>query len=178
MITWHGDPLGVDCLDPGDAAEGGVREEVKGLSMDANGLSLDIAFGLEDKHTDYRPPPLRYGWPYHVGLRPVYLGGVILPIESAVARYEKNFVSGSAFPNRSEYQGRRFLRHERIEAPALTVPEAMAKGLPKEIEDQRQRSGCDQQWRKLYPEDLGGRTAQSKRTERDRAHPVSADHAA
>jgi hypothetical protein len=136
IITWHGDPLGVDCPDPGDAAEGGVREEVKGLSMDANGLSLDISFGLEDKHTDYRPPSLRYGWPYHVGLRPVYLGGVILPIESAVARYEKNFVNGSAFPNRSEHQGRRFLRHERIEAPALTVPEVMAKGLPKEIADE------------------------------------------
>jgi hypothetical protein len=124
MVAWHGDPLGVDCLDP--HGSGGVVEEKTGMSISASGLLLDVAYGLEDTAEDYRPPSLRYGWPYHLGLRPVYLGGVILPIESAVPRYEKNFGTGSALPSRTEKHGRRFLRHERVEAPPLTVPEGIA----------------------------------------------------
>jgi hypothetical protein len=140
MVTWHGDPLGVDCLDPGGSTDddgstkgsdstrvAGPRRETVGMSIPANALPLDISFGLEDCDEAYRPPPLRYGWPYHLGLRPVYLGGVILPIESAVPRYEQNFGNGSALPNRDEFGGRRFLRHERIEAPALTVPKRIAQ---------------------------------------------------
>ncbi len=123
MVAWHGDPLGVDCLDPRGSS--GIQEEKKGMSMPARGLLLDISYDLEDSAEDYRPPSLRYGWPYHFGLRPVYLGGVILPIESAVSRYECNFGTGSALPASSEKHGRRFLRHERIEAAALTVPEGI-----------------------------------------------------
>jgi hypothetical protein len=126
MVAWHGDPLGVDCLDPHGLDSSGVKEEeTGGMSMPASGLLLDISYGLEDSAEDYRPPALRYGWPYHLGLRPVYLGGVILPIESAVPRYEMNFGTGSGLPSRTEKHGRRFLRHERIEAPPLTVPEGI-----------------------------------------------------
>jgi hypothetical protein len=149
MVTWHGDPLGVDCLDPGGSTDddastkgaasirpAGPRRETVGMSIPASALPLDISFGLEDCEEAYRPPPLRYGWPYHLGLRPVYLGGVILPIESAVPRYEQNFGNGSAFPNRDEFEGRRFLRHERIEAPALTVPKAIAQAFLDSITDE------------------------------------------
>jgi hypothetical protein len=133
MIAWHGDPLGVDCLDPHGSPE--VTEEYKGqdqvyvgLSMPATGLPLEVHYDLEERDLAdaYRPPPLRYGWPYHLGLRPVYLGGVILPLELAIPRYELNFGTGSSLPSPAQHVGRRFLRHERIEAPLLTVPADIA----------------------------------------------------
>jgi hypothetical protein len=131
MIAWHGDPLGLDCLDAHSSPE--VKEEYNGqdyagLSMPATGLPLEVHYDLEDRDIAdaYRPPPLRYGWPYHLGLRPVYLGGVVLPLELAIPRYELNFGTGSSLPSPAQHVGRRFLRHERIEAPLLTVPAGLA----------------------------------------------------
>jgi hypothetical protein len=131
MIAWHGDPLGVDCLDPHGSSA--VKVEDFGLSMPATALPLEIRYELENRDIAeaYRPPPLRYGWPYHLGLRPVYLGGVILPLELAIPRYELNFGTGSSLPSPAQQVGRRFLRHERIEAPLLTVPASIADAVNK-----------------------------------------------
>jgi len=132
MIAWHGDPLGVDCIDPCGSIDphgsSEVSEEQPGLSIPATGLPLEIRYGLaqSDDVEAYRPPPLRYGWPYHLGLRPVYLGGVILPLQLAIPRYELNFGTGSSLPIPAEQVGRRFLRHERVEAPVLTLPHGIA----------------------------------------------------
>ncbi|MGI3902906.1 MAG: hypothetical protein ACRYGP_33410 [Janthinobacterium lividum] len=127
MVAWHGDPLGVDCLDPQDTP--GVKTEPNGLSIPSDHLALDVRYGLESSAEAYKPPPLRFGWPYTVGLRPVYLGGVILPLELAIPRYENNFGSGCALPRVRDHIGRRHLRHERIEAPALTIPAGLADAI-------------------------------------------------
>src|SRR5262249_45154992 len=57
MIAWHGDPLGVDCIDPHGSSE--VKEEQFGLSIPATGLPLEIRYGLaqNDDVEAYRPPP-------------------------------------------------------------------------------------------------------------------------
>ena len=134
MIAWQGDPLGLDCIDPqgvtslNSSRQQTVTEQKNGLSMVTEDLPLDLRYELETSadREAYRPPSLRYGWPYHFGLRPVYLGGVILPIELAISRYQVSFNTGSALPSPGKQAGRRFLRQERIEAPLLTLPDNVA----------------------------------------------------
>jgi hypothetical protein len=141
VATWQGDPLGVECIDydhesdPCGTARPNGDERVEerkriGFQMDSSVIDLEMHFSLETDGDVYQPPRLRYGWPYHLGLRPVYAGGVTLPIEYAISRYERNFGFGLALPRCEEKTaGRRFLRHERVEAPLLTVSTAVARGM-------------------------------------------------
>ena len=141
VVTWQGDPLGVECIEydyDGDLCgtarpndDENVKEEKRvGFQMDSSVIDLEMHFGLDMNGAVYHPPRLQYGWPYHFGLRPVYVGGVTLPIEYAISRYEKNFGSGLALPRcEDKTAGRRFLRHERVEAPLLTVSPSVARNI-------------------------------------------------
>lgn len=104
---WRGDPLGIEC-----------RPSV--VNIDArHDLGINIAYDLP---TDRKscPPALRLGWRYRLGLRPVFAGGIALPISRAANAYNTAMQGGLAIPDRKQ-GARRFLRHERIEAPLLTL---------------------------------------------------------
>ena len=73
-------------------------------------------------------PPLRFGWPYRLGVRAVYAGGISLPLSHARRLYDGESACTStntiALPARENDRTsgiRRHLRHERIDAPFLLM---------------------------------------------------------
>jgi hypothetical protein len=83
-------------------------------------MTFDLPKRSEDE--DFTPPPLRFGWRYHYGMRAVYAGGVAMPLERALGHYEKSHGRTLALPAVTE-PGRTYRRHERIDAPLITVPD-------------------------------------------------------
>src|SRR5262249_46966059 len=69
---------------------------------------------------DERPPKLRFGVPYWLGARTVFLGGVCLPLGDAKKRYTDGLDGGMLLPRKQEL--RRCLRHEWIDPPMVAVP--------------------------------------------------------
>jgi hypothetical protein len=140
VATWQGDPLGIECIeldrhsdDCGTAVNESSRD---GFSMESSVIALKMDFSLPTNREAYLPPRLRYGWPYHFGMRPVYVGGVVLPLELAIPRYETNFGTGLALPGcDAKAAGRRLLRHERIEAPTLTLSASELRRMRKDVKD-------------------------------------------
>ena len=112
--TWRGDPLGL--------ASGRARTR-----LDSKDLAFDMTMTLpkrtDGKHAeDFTPPPLRFGWRYHFGLRAVFAGGVSMPLERAISHYEKSYDGSLILPCTTQ-TGRSHRRHERIDAPRIAVPD-------------------------------------------------------
>ncbi|WP_426418097.1 hypothetical protein [Bradyrhizobium genosp. A] len=113
--AWRGDPLGLAC--------GTVK-----YRLDSSDLRINMTFDLPSRKNggadadDFAPPPLRFGWRYHFGLRAVFAGGVSMPLERALGHYEKSHDGGLVIPAVTR-PGRSFRRHERIDAPRIAIPE-------------------------------------------------------
>lgn len=119
VTCWDGGPMGIDCSGPDS------------LKQMVDDLPIGRDIGLPNQGDDHAllPPRLRFGWPYRVGLRAVFMGGASL----SVAEATRGYVSASgllAFPpgsgNGDRSERRRFLRHERIDAPNLLLPSDLA----------------------------------------------------
>lgn len=116
IAIWTGEPLAAHCAG-GPAAKAVVTDV---------GAGEVITLPSREAHPERRPPPLRFGWPYRLGARAVYSGGISLPLASAVQLYERSdpHVNGKLIlPARTDGQPcvRRFLRHERVDAPFLLI---------------------------------------------------------
>jgi hypothetical protein len=113
--AWRGDPLGLAC--------GAAKHR-----LDSRDLRINMTFDLPSRKSgdadveDFAPPPLRFGWRYHFGLRAVFAGGVSMPLERALGHYEKSYGGGLVLPGATR-PGRAFRRHERIDAPRIAIPE-------------------------------------------------------
>jgi hypothetical protein len=114
--AWRGDPLGLSC----------GKEKFK---LDPADLRIDMTYTLPSL-TDgpgaeqLTPPPLRYGWRYHFALRAVFAGGVSQPLSRARTIYKDSFGGDLVRPAASG-DGYGFVRHERIDAPGMAVPDWM-----------------------------------------------------
>ncbi|MFO1116549.1 MAG: hypothetical protein U1E28_12750 [Beijerinckiaceae bacterium] len=106
--AWRGDPIGLHC---------GVESH----QLDTKDLRIDINYSLPTAPA-LTPPPLRFGWGYHFGLRAAFAGGVSLPLNRALGHYEKSRDSTLAMPA-APLGGTPFLRQERIEAPTIVIPD-------------------------------------------------------
>lgn len=121
VFTWTGEPMGV--LMPGQRAD----------KVKPDPTCCGRVFIAPNKQTDAdrRIPFLRFGCHYRFALRSVYPGGISLPLEAATRLYNDKDLRGAlAAPasaaSQPAMQLRRFLRHERIDAPLLLLPEDAA----------------------------------------------------
>ncbi|QBY54463.1 hypothetical protein [Cupriavidus oxalaticus] len=136
--TWDGEPMGVDCV--GDEA----------FKHCASPIGIGYTLDLPRSGTQ-RLPRLRFGWPYRIGVRSVMQGGHSVPLQQAAKIYthpSDPYMQGmTAYPPatsapastpaaptsdrkcaaETSHQQRRFLRHERINAPTLLLPFKEAK---------------------------------------------------
>lgn len=117
IAAWRGDPLGLAC---------GVESH----KLDPNDLRIDISYNLPTGPA-LTPPPLRFGWCYHFGLRAHFAGGVSLPLNRALGHYEKSRDLTLALPPAGDH-GESFLRYERIEAPTIAIPDWLFGELTRE----------------------------------------------
>lgn len=108
VAEWNGDPLGIECKPSVVEVDG------------RHDLGINITYDLPTDGGS-RPPALRLGWRYRIGLRPVFAGGVALPVSRAASAYNSAMQGSLALPE-SRQRARRFLRHERIESPLLALP--------------------------------------------------------
>ena len=116
LATWAGEPLGMSC--------GGEPVTLKPGSE----LQIPRRYRLPDEDSEdaFKIPPLRFGWSYRFGLRPVWQGGVSVSIREAGAAYATEVAGRDmAFPpaldSRARY--RRFLRHEPVLKPVVLLSE-------------------------------------------------------
>jgi hypothetical protein len=112
LAVWQGDPLGLEAYE-------------QRVNVYQGGLALNVDFNLLSDENDELPPKLRFGVPYWLGARTVFLGGVCLPLRDATQRdaltlYENGLCGGMLLPGREQL--RRFLRHEWIDPPMVAVP--------------------------------------------------------
>ncbi len=119
VASWGGEPMGAPVQDHDEDTldDLGVSRTVT-LPSSATGDPAEALI-----------IPMRFGWPYRVGLRKVYPGGVCLPLQTAAARYSAEGSHACLPPQgtgATASAGRRLLRHERIEAPGLALPAADA----------------------------------------------------
>ncbi len=118
VVAWSGEPMGAHCAGKVKSAE---------LSIGA-GDRVSLPSGPMDR--DRLLPPLRFGWPYRMGLRAVYAGGISVPLREAASRYDSDEFNGKLtqppHPANSSRGTRRFLRHERIDAPFLLMHQGVA----------------------------------------------------
>lgn len=136
--TWDGEPMGVDCV--GDDA----------FKHCPSPIGIGYMLDLPQSGTR-RLPRLRFGWPYRIGVRAVLQGGHSVPLSQAAKIYTQpsdTYMRGiTAYPPattgpatapavpatfgkcvvETAHQQRRFLRHERINAPTLLLPLDEAK---------------------------------------------------
>jgi hypothetical protein len=129
LTTWNGEPMGAQTT--------GSRDE-KVLQHSALPIGCVIALPTGEWGAQRRPPALRFEWPYRFGVRPVFPGGSSISLLEASRLYDKagshEFPIGGALtvPStwaadcRKRSQLRRYLRHERIDAPFLLLPETVA----------------------------------------------------
>lgn len=106
--AWRGDPLGLSC---------GLESH----RLTKRDLLVDISYDLPTA-AKLAPPPLRFGWRYHFGLRAFFAGGVSLPLDRALGHYEISRNGRLALPQAQDH-GTAFDRHERIGSPTITTPE-------------------------------------------------------
>jgi hypothetical protein len=112
--AWRGDPLG-------------LASGLETHYVEARDLPINIAYRLpslgDSGHPeDLTPPPLRLGWGYHFGLRAMFSGGISMTLNRSVGHYEKHFGGDLVLPN-ATLPGRAYVRHERIDAPSVAVPD-------------------------------------------------------
>lgn len=143
IAVWTGEPMAALCA---------AKEEDKERDAEV-GAGEVVSLPRPDDKNDRLPPPLRFGWPYRVGMRAVYSGGISLPVQHAKELYEANSPCRStpvptktctnplALPSRGDNGQttgvRRFLRHERISAPFLLMHEDVAKKAWKKMGHER-----------------------------------------
>lgn len=119
VAVWTGEPMAALC-----AAEEKDKEREAEV-----GAGEVVSLPPADDKSDRVPPPLRFGWPYRVGMRAVYAGGISLPVQHAKKLYDGTSACKSAstntlaLPARDDSRSgiRRFLRHERIASPFLLM---------------------------------------------------------
>ena len=116
VASWEGDPLGLAC----QSSQIGIDA--------AQDIPISRTYNLYrgDNVARYRPYPLRFGWPYRIGVRATYLGGGALRLRNAVARYEGAYrrrlaLPALSLPDQPATEGRRFLRQEAIAAPVVLM---------------------------------------------------------
>ncbi|MBR1300654.1 hypothetical protein [Bradyrhizobium sp. AUGA SZCCT0042] len=111
--TWRGDPIGLAC----------GKEEHK---LDREDLLISRIYRLprrtEPGGPDLVPPRLRFSWRYHFGLRVMFAGGISMPLKHALRHYEYD-QDGELVLKPAAQPGEPYLRHERIDAPTITVPD-------------------------------------------------------
>jgi hypothetical protein len=123
LATWSGDPLGLNCH----------GDEIVVRPGSDIGISRTYALPSEEDEDDRKSWPLRYGWAYRFGIRPVWLGGAALSLGEATLRYDKEIddLRGVTLPSALKVGGitaeswRRFLRHEPILPPVVLLPEGV-----------------------------------------------------
>lgn len=108
--AWRGDPLGLAC-------------GVETYKLSPDDVRIDISYNLPTEPA-LTPPPLRFGWRYHFGLRAFFAGGVSMPLNRALGHYEKSY-GGDLVQPAVENGGAECKRHERIDAPAIAIPDWM-----------------------------------------------------
>ena len=118
VAIWTGEPMAAHCSGPSDS------------KVTASPVGAGDLIKLPDSRSTpgRRPPPLRFGWSYRCGVRAVYAGGISLSLSHAAARYDGsstdlpgNKLTLPPFPADRPQGVRRFLRHERIDAPSLLM---------------------------------------------------------
>lgn len=126
---WTGPPIGVD------ANSIDIRLTT-GTNKHALQLGQCISLGPDPDRPEAIPADVRiprqvFGGGYHNGLTPRFLGGIMRPLRDG-GLYQLNSMGGNALSDSEKYFGvlpcptagpRRFLRHERIEAPIVTTPQ-------------------------------------------------------
>ncbi|MBX7133956.1 MAG: hypothetical protein K1X67_14885 [Fimbriimonadaceae bacterium] len=123
VAVWTGEPMGAQC----------AGEESGKMADMPVGVGETVRLPTTGEDPQHRLlPPLRFGWPYRVGVRAVYAGSISLPLQHARQLYE----GGASCPKENvltlparvdERSGvRRFLRHERISAPYLLMHREIA----------------------------------------------------
>ncbi len=129
VTSWDGGPMGIDCSGP---------DKIKTVPEDLPiGREISLPQRDQDDADQLRLAKLRFGWPYRMGFRAVYMGGASPTVSEAADAYEVQGGGALAFPpskpgaGRSRSQERRFLRHDRIHPPTLLLPGDIAqKGHP------------------------------------------------
>ncbi|KQP02771.1 hypothetical protein [Pseudorhodoferax sp. Leaf265] len=120
VAVWTGEPMAAQCA--GTDAQKRAPAPV--------GIGETIRLPTKDHaQRDRLPPPLRFGWPYRLGVRAVYTGSISLPLQHARRLYEgagpdaclKDSVLTLPARDKDRSGVRRFLRHERISAPTLLM---------------------------------------------------------
>lgn len=120
IAAWEGNPLGLNC-----------GEETI-LIREGSDVAINRKYSLpnSDKEELHKAWPLRYGWAYRFGIRPVWMGGVALSLADAAARYDSTIeaLSNLALPRSgAAVEGwSRFLRYERILSPVVLLPQSVA----------------------------------------------------
>ena len=109
--AWRGDPLGLA------AASAEAR-----VARDDLLVGMTLSLPTRSEGEDFTPPPLRFGWRYHFGMRAVFAGGISMPLERALGHYERSHRGDLILPAAS-VPGRSFRRHERLDAPQVLVPD-------------------------------------------------------
>lgn len=107
--AWRGDPLSLAC-------------GIQSIALDPQELRINMKYDLPKNSPALTPPPLRFGWQYHFGLRAVFSGGISLPLNRAINHYEYRFEGDMVRP-KADIAGHAFRRHERIDAPSISVPD-------------------------------------------------------
>lgn len=125
VAVWTGEPMAAQCA-------GKDSEKVVDAPV---GIGETIRLPRKgEAPRDRLPPPLRFGWPYRVGVRAVYAGAISLPLQHARRLYEgagpdaclKDSVLTLPARDKDHSGVRRFLRHERISAPTLLMHKTVA----------------------------------------------------
>lgn len=120
IAAWEGNPMGLNC-----------GEETI-LIREGSDVAINRTYYLPNSDNEelHKAWPLRYGWAYRFGVRPVWLGGVSLSLADAALRYDskadelKNLVLPRSDAIAEGWS--RFLRYERILSPVVLLPEAVA----------------------------------------------------
>lgn len=131
IAHWTGPPIGVDA-------------NSHDIDLNDNKLALQLghcySLSPDPDHIDQMPDGIKiprqiFGGGYHFGLSPRLLGGIIRPFDSGKP-YQPVSPNSPELTDAEKYfavlpsptvGSRRFLRHERIEAPIVTTPLAILK---------------------------------------------------
>jgi hypothetical protein len=121
IAAWEGNPLGLNC----------GQETI--LVREGSDVAINRTYYLpnSDKEELHKAWPLRYGWAYRFGIRPVWMGGASLSLADAAARYDSKTdgLRNLALPrSAASVEGwTRFLRYERTLSPVVLLPKAVAE---------------------------------------------------
>jgi hypothetical protein len=122
VAAWGGESMG---LPPMQASRSASNREARVSFASIDGLNVIRSYAPPSKtrgnERQALNPRLRFGWPYHVALARVVQGGVALTREEAGVRLSAT--ASYALPPTSvgntAIDGRRFTRHERVDAPMV-----------------------------------------------------------